>query len=397
MTAREGWTASHESPIRVLMIEDSFADALRTSRRLQAELGSLEALELERRPTLQEGIERLAKRNVDVVLLDLNLPDSAGIDTVRRLRCAAPEVPLVVLTGSSEGDVPVRALQAGAQDYLGKSDFETGPLVNRSLRYAIERVRIETEGRRLQHELDEATRMQSLGVLGAGAAFGFAQLIGQILEQTDEALAALPGEPRFDAARERLERVRGAALHGAELAAQLREYARSGPRPLEPLSPSELVRAAQPQLEAIAGSDVSLELLLADDAPRVRADGRELHQLLLNLVLNASEAIRPGRGWIRIETDGATVDAARLARCHAGAPLAPGRYASLSVTDSGIGLDAERLPHVFDPFFTTKFAGRGLGLAAALAIARRHGGGIAAGNAPDGGARFEVLIPEHGE
>jgi response regulator of citrate/malate metabolism len=174
----------------VLLVEDDLGDALLVTRRLERELGSLDSIKLERATTLAEGIHLLGKQKTDVVLLDLHLPDSAGSDTVRRLRDADAVVPIVVFTSAGDGDLPLRALKAGAQDYLGKGDFDTGPLIHRCLRYAIERARIVDEKQRLQEQLDETERMQSLGVLGAGAAFGFNQLIGTILDHTDEALEA---------------------------------------------------------------------------------------------------------------------------------------------------------------------------------------------------------------
>jgi response regulator of citrate/malate metabolism len=184
-----------DETIRVLLIEDDLGDALLVTRRLERELGSLENIRLDRALTLAEGIDRLGKESTDAVLLDLHLPDSAGADTVRRLREADPNVPIVVFTSAGDGDLPLRALKAGAQDYLGKGDFETGPLIHRCLRYAIERARIVGEKQRLQEQLDEAERMQSLGVLGAGAAFGFTQLIGTILDHVDEALTDLGDAP----------------------------------------------------------------------------------------------------------------------------------------------------------------------------------------------------------
>lgn len=129
--------------IRVLLIEDSLGDALMVTWRLERELGSLAHIALERAVTLEEGIDRLRKHPMDVVLLELNLPDSAGIDTVRRLRAADPNIPIVVLTSADAREVSERALQAGAQDCLTKCDFEAGPLVHGALRYAIERVRID--------------------------------------------------------------------------------------------------------------------------------------------------------------------------------------------------------------------------------------------------------------
>jgi signal transduction histidine kinase len=380
--------------LRILLVEDDVGDALLVTRRLEHELGSLETVQIERATTLQEGMDHLGKRKTDVVLLDLHLPDSAGSDTVRRLREVDPSIPIVVFTSANDGDLPLRALKAGAQDYLGKGDFETGPLIHRCLRYAIERTRILEEKRRLQHELDEAERMQSLGVLGAGAAFGFNELIGTILDHTDEALGDLPDAPQGTRAKLHLLEVRKAALRAAELAAQLRDYARADRASMRPIDLSEFVTNERAQLEAIAGSRIELEFDLETPGPIVSGNPLELRQLLFNLVINAGEAIRPASGRIRVATGRLWADGELLVSGHGGADVVEGVYALLSVSDSGPGIDEHTQSRIFDPFFTTKFVGRGLGLAAALGVVRRHGGWIGAGNDPSGtGARFQVLLP----
>ena len=383
-----------DPPIRVLLIEDDLGDALLVTRRLERELGSLDSILLERASTLSEGIDLLGKKRTDVVLLDLHLPDSAGSDTVRRLREADAIVPIVVFTSAGDTDLPLRALKAGAQDYLGKGDFDTGPLIHRCLRYAIERARIVSETQRLQDQLDEAERMQSLGVLGAGAAFGFNQLIGTILDHTDEAIAGLDGIPVPTNVRLRLLEVRKTALRAIDLAVQLRDYARADRAVMRPIDLTEFVLNDRTHLEAIAGPAIELELDLETPGPTVSANPLELRQLLFNLVINAGEAIRPTAGRISVHTGSLWADAELLASGRGASELAEGLYTLLSVSDTGPGLDANAQSRLFDPFYTTKFVGRGLGLASALGMVRRHGGWIGASNDPTGhGARFQVLLP----
>ena len=382
-----------EPPIRVLLIEDDLGDALLVTRRLERELGSLDKVALERATTLAEGIDALGKKETDVVLLDLHLPDSAGTETVRRLREADSSVPIVVLTSADEAELTLRALKAGAQDYLGKDDFETGPLIHRCLRHAIERTRIVDEKQRLQDRLDEAERMQSLGVLGAGAAFGFNQLIGTILDHTDEALGELSDATAPPGARLHLLEARKAALRAIDLAVQLRDYARADRATMRPIAITDFVIGDRSQLDAIAGPAIQIEYDVETPGPTVSANPLELRQLLFNLVINASEAIRPGAGRIRIQTGSLWADPELLAMGRGAPEITEGLYTLLAVSDSGPGLDAHAQARVFDPFYTTKYTGRGLGLASALGVVRRHGGWIGAGNDPDGGARFQVLLP----
>jgi len=383
----------YENPIRILLIEDDLQDALLVSRRLERELGSLDEVTLDRVGTLQEGVDVLGKEGTDVVLLDLHLPDSAGTDTVRRLRAADPDVPIVVFTSAGEREVPVRALKAGAQDYLGKGDFDRGPLLHRCLRYAIERVRIQAENERMRRELEEAERTQSLGVLGLGAAFGFDQLIGAILDHTDDAIGLLDDSRLAGRLGPLLMASRDAASRAGELAGQLRDYARADRAPRQVMALADLVRSSRAQLEAIAGPSIAIECEIDEATAAVRANPLDMHQLLLNLTINAVEAIRPDSGLVRISVHTAWADAETFARGNGTPGLPEGPYACLTITDSGTGLDDPVGARIFDPFFTTKFAGRGLGLAAALGIVRRHRGWIRADNDPDGGARFEILLP----
>ena len=140
--------------IHVLLIEDSLGDALMVTRRLAREGPARNPIDVERASTLQRGLDLLGKGNTDVVLLDLHLPDSAGAETVRRVREAYPRLPIVVFSGGGDPGLPVRSLQAGAQDYLGKSDFESEPLISRILT-SIERMQIQDEQQRVQNQLEE--------------------------------------------------------------------------------------------------------------------------------------------------------------------------------------------------------------------------------------------------
>ena len=328
-----------------------------------------------------------------MVLLDLNLPDSAGTETVYRLRKAEPWVPIVVYASAGEIGLPMRALQAGAQDFFGKGDFECGSLTDR-IRSAVERTRLFQETQRLQNELESAERTQGLGVLGAGAAAGFNQLIGAVLDHTGEVMTELADAPHLSRARLHLLETRKAALRAIELAGHLRDYARPDRGAPRPLHLSEFVRAERKQLEVIAGAGIELECALDEPDPAVSVSPLELRQVLFNLVINASEAIRPSTGWISIDTGEIWADAALLATGRGASNLHEGRYASLSVIDSGRELDPETASRLLDPHLTTQVPGRTMGLAPALGAVRRHGGWIGASSDPaHSGTRFQVLFP----
>jgi signal transduction histidine kinase len=381
---------AQQSTIRALLVEDSAGDAMRVMQHLAR---STPHVEMDRATTLQQGLDLLGKGRTDVVLLDLHLPDSSGAETVRRVRDAYPRVPIVVFSSGGDPGLPVRSLQAGAQDYLGKNDFESEPLLNRILT-SIERMQIHDEQQRVQHQLEETERIQSLGVLGAGASLGFNQLIGVVLDHTEEALTELAGMPLASRAHLHLLEARKAALRAIELATELRDYARAEIASMRPLDVSQFVLSERPQLEAIAGPGIAIEYELESPGPMISANPVDLRQVLFNLVINASESIRPVSGQICIETGSLWADTELLASGRGAPQFGEGLYALLSVSDSGRGLDDHALSRMFDPFYATKRASRGLGLAAAVSAVRRHGGWIGAGNGSNGrGARFQVLLP----
>ena len=379
--------------VRILLVEDNPVDALLVRRTLEREATIPSSFRLDHATALGPALDWLGKQHHDVILLDLNLPDSHGVETVRRVREVEPELPIVVLTIADDQDTALKALRAGAQDYLVKEEF-TDSVLFRAIRYAMERRRIGEEKRQLQEQLHEAEKLQSLGVLAAGAAFGFNTLLGSILESADRAL----GQPELSTqAFESLSAIRQDALRAAEMVGQLRDYALTDRTQRTRLDISRFVLGVSETLDPIAGSGVSVQYHLVSGLPSIRANPVELRQLLVNLVVNAAEAIREPEGFVWIETGLREVDAERLAETQGASHLRPGPFVFVRVGDSGPGLPAPTRRQLFDPFFTTKHAGRGLGLAAAFGIARRHGGAIHLGErSNDTGAEIEVLFPAAG-
>jgi CheY-like chemotaxis protein len=148
-----------------------------------------------------------------------------------------------------------------------------------------------------------------------------------------------------------------------------------------------------PLLESAASQAVSLRLELEPDVPRVLADRTQLGQIVMNLTLNAAEAMGESGDPITLRTGSLHADRALLDGSELGSELPEGEYAYLEVSDSGTGMTPETRSRIFDPFFTTKFTGRGLGLASVQGIVRRHRGTITIQTSPDQGTRFRVLLP----
>ena len=377
----------------LLLIEDDPVDAALVRRSLGAAADDLPRIH--HVASLAAGIDRLAKGDVDVVLLDLNLPDSRGVETVIRLREHDAAIPLVVFTVAGDESTALAALAAGAQDYLVKDEL-AGSLLRRSIRYAIERRRIAEENERLQARLRQVEKMESLGALSAGLGFGMNTLIGTIFDRCDDALASLDAAGREARLRADLLEIHRAAFRAGEIVQRLRDYAS-----LERASSGEVDLAsftleASDFLATLVAPEIDLACDASGEALFVGVERPELHRLLVNLVVNAAEAIGSRRGSIAISTGAVEADAELLAPCHGCPDPQPGSYAFLRVADSGRGLRAVSRERIFDPFYTTKLAGRGLGLSSVLGILRRHRAVIRMDENPPAGTVFTVLFPRRG-
>jgi CheY-like chemotaxis protein len=237
--------------------------------------------------------------------------------------------------------------------------------------------------------MQEAQRLESLGLVTGGVAHDFNNVLTVILGNLRLALAELPHAHPL---RPRLERALAAAEHGAGLTEQMLVYAGRAPQVQKPVNLSALVEEMLDLARAALPAHVALCEALAPDV-WVQGDETQLRQVVLNLVANAGEAIGARAGRVEVCTRVAQVAARELASAQAGAGLAPGCYALLEVADDGPGMDAATRERVFEPFFSTKLSGRGLGLAAVLGIVRGHGGAVALESAPGRGSRFRVLLP----
>ena len=252
-----------------------------------------------------------------------------------------------------------------------------------------ERVRAEEERRALEQRMQQAQRLEGLGILAGGVAHDFNNLLTPILGEAGLALEALP---RGSALEPHLRSIQKAARRAAALTNQMLAYAGQGPIQVERIDLSALVRELGDLLASAGGRRTRLRYELRPDLPAALGDAAQLGQVAMNLITNAAEALGEAGGTIAIRTGALELPAAPMEQ-RLGATLGPGEHVYFEVEDSGCGMDAATLGRIFDPFFTTKFTGRGLGLAAALGIVRGHGGAIEIESRPGRGSRFRVLFP----
>jgi signal transduction histidine kinase/CheY-like chemotaxis protein len=242
----------------------------------------------------------------------------------------------------------------------------------------------------LERQLLEAHKLESLGVLAGGVAHDFNNLLVGVLGNVSLALDELPaGSP----VRVRLERIEAAARRGSDLTRQMLAYAGKGSVALEPVDLNAVVEETDDLVHASLGSRVTLGCELARDLPAVEADRTQIVQVLMNLVINASEAMGDQEGVVTVRTGSTCLTEADLSTLRHAPDAAPGPHVWLEVTDTGCGLDADTLAKIFDPFFSTKFTGRGLGLATVLGVVRAHRGALGVESAPGRGTTIRVYLP----
>jgi PAS domain S-box-containing protein len=237
-------------------------------------------------------------------------------------------------------------------------------------------IRDVTEQHRLEEELRRAHRLESIGRLAGGIAHDFNNLLAAMMGSLELVEEQCPAS-----AREDLATVRHCTSRARDLTRQLLAFARKQPVAYQNIELSAMVAEVERMLKRLVGADI--ELAISSTGPvQVRADPSLLEQVLVNLVVNAGEAM-PNGGLIEV----------RVGRASHSVDGVASEFAQIEVTDSGVGMDEETRSRIFDPFFTTKTSGTGLGLASSYGIVNQHGGHIVVETQPGRGTRFRVLLP----
>lgn len=264
-------------------------------------------------------------------------------------------------------------------------------MVLSSLRQALTQSRLaEAELKRTQEENLNRQKLESVGVLASGIAHDFNNLLGGILAEAQLVEDEIPsGSP----VAEDVQRIKALAARASEIVRQLMVYAGRESSGLEPVDLSRLVDEMLELLKVSISKHAMLKTELAGDIPKVWGQAAQLRQIVMNLIINASEALGEKDGVITVTTSLVTLD-----RDSGSANALPvGHYVRLVVADNGPGITDEQRSKIFDPFFTTKFQGRGLGLAVVQGVVRTHGGAIRVDSAPGQGTAFQILLPCTGE
>jgi signal transduction histidine kinase len=371
-----------EQQISVLLVEDDDEDYLLT-RDLLARLPG-PRYDVHRSEDSASALVAVTEGEYDVCLVDYRLGPDNGVELVRELVASGYDVPIIILTGQGDRDVDVEAASAGAADYLVKD--EIGPTVlERTIRYAIRSHEQLRELRRHEETLRHAQRMEAIGQLAGGIAHDFSNLLLVIRGYSALALGAELDEKLHD----QVSKIDQAAERASELTAQLLAYSRQQVLMPETTDLNVVVQQTLGMLDRLIGDNVEVKAVYEDDLPTVMIDPSQVGQVILNLAINARDAMPEG-GILAIRTRAVELDDA-YTRAHA--EVSPGPYVLLEITDSGIGMDSETQSRVFDPYYTTKETGNGLGLATVYGIVRQSGGHIWLYSEVGLGTTFRIYFP----
>jgi signal transduction histidine kinase len=363
-----------------LYIGEGGADAVETELRNGGYEPSLHRI------VAEEQMQTALAEPWDVAISDFTVGDFGAMAALRAIQERGVDLPLIVVSGKGKDPDAVLALQAGAADHLTRRNLSRlNAAVERELRAA----RLRRERNRLEEQFRQAQKMEAVGRLAGGVAHDFNNLLTVITGYSDMLLAS---RDLKEAQRTALEEIRRSAERGGALTHQLLAFSRR--QPLEPrlVHINDLVIHIEKMLRRLIGEDIELVTIPAAAHDVVEADPGRLEQVLMNLVVNARDAM-PNGGKLTIETGTVQLSESFSAKQLG---VAPGRYVTLSITDTGVGMDEATQSHMFEPFFTTKNPGRGtgLGLATAYGIIRQSNGAIQILSQLGKGTTAKICLPQ---
>jgi len=375
-----------ESPLHILHLEDNPNDAALIRSTLEA--GGI-ASAVTQVQTRDEFVAALEGGGIDLILSDFGLPTFDGLSAVRIAHARRPDIPLILVSGTPGEEQAIDSLNDGAIDFVPKERlFRLVPAVRRAMREAHERA----ERRRFEAQFVEAQKMEVIGHLASGIAHDFNNILGVIIGYNDWMMPELAPD---SLAHKCAEEIGHAAERAVALTQQLLLFSRKRKIQQTVLNLHEVIESMDKMLRRLIGENVKLAVIQAKETGQIKADSGLIGQLLMNLVVNARDAM-PNGGNLKIETANVTSDESQ-ARAHAGATS--GDHVMLAITDTGIGMSAEVKTHLFEAFFTTKPEGKGtgLGLATCQTIVRQCGGWIEVQSEQGKGSTFKIYFPRAGQ
>jgi two-component system cell cycle sensor histidine kinase/response regulator CckA len=370
-----------QTSIRLLIVEDSEDDAALLILLLGQAGYEIRSERVESAKTLAKAL----MQKWDLIISDHSMPHLSGTEALTAVRALDAEVPFIFVSATIGEEAATDAMRHGAQDYVMKSNLKRlVPAVQRELRDAAER----KERKRLDRRVQQLERFDAIGRLVGGIAHDFNNMVGAILGWAELGFEESKIESGL---HDRFQKIRDQSLRAGKLTSKLLTFA--GGRALQPrkINLNILIEEEMSLLSRLIGENIKVRILTAPDLGVTFADPTQIEQVLMNLCVNARDAMEQG-GDLVIETQNVELGP-EFCRDHCVDP--PGSYVLLRVSDTGIGIDSTTMEHIFEPFFTTKAIGKGtgLGLATLYGIVKEHGGFVFAESKLGMGSSFQVYLP----
>lgn len=371
--------------INILLVDDDEEDLL-IARELLVEIAG-RTYELDWASGFDAGIEAAAAREYDVFLIDYTLGDRNGLDLLREFIHSGYSTPMILLTGVSDMNVDLDAMRAGAADYLIKGRIDAD-MLERSIRYAVERSRTMREQERLEQQLIQAQRMEAVGQLAGGIAHDFNNLLTAIMGYAELGAKSVEGVTRVEGYFEAIQK---SGSRAASLTRQLLVFSRQDIVDQQPTNLNDLILNTHSMLHRTIGPDIEIETMGEMDLGIAEVDASQIEQVLVSLAINSRDAM-PDGGKIIFETTNVWLDDIYVAR-HP--EVSQGENVMLAVSDNGVGMTSEVQERIFEPFFTTKEPGKGtgLGLSTCYGVVKQNGGHITSYSELGIGTTFRMYFP----
>ena len=379
------------TPLRLLIVEDSVDDAWLLIRELTKQGFDLQ---YERLETPEAMHEALATKKWDVVISDYVMPRFSGLEALGILKESGFDIPFIIVSGKIGEETAVETMKNGAHDYILKGNLaRLAPAIKREMEEAEtrgKRKQAEEERYKIEQQFQHAQKLESLGILAGGIAHDFNNILTIIMGHCYMARADMIEMPSLETHFQQIEL---AVNRAADLCRQMLTYAGKCQLMMTQVDMYLLIDETVKMLQAGLKKNVTIELDLKNDVPLAIGDKTQIQQIIMNLVINAAEAIDDRNGTIKIVLAKKVVAPDQVELDCIGAAIPPGPYIFLEISDNGCGMDEVTKMRLFEPFYTTKFTGRGLGMSAILGIIKSHIGAIQLSSVSGTGTTFGVYLP----